>query len=148
MTFILFIAIGGAAGLIARLILPGSKTAGAYVLAAVLGLLGPVLATFIGRAAGLYEPGESSGLIGAIVGAAILVGVAELIALLIRRTAPKTTEVRQEPVTAPAPRMPSADITSKLERLANLRNSGAIEEAEFQRLKADALGTSTPTNRT
>lgn len=139
MTFMLFIAIGGVAGLVARLIVPGSKSGGAYVLAAFLGLLGPVLATFIGRAVGLYEPGESTGLIGAIVGAAILVGFAELLTLLMRRTQPPA---RPRPATVqerePTTESPIA-VVEKLEALARLRASGAIDDAEFQRLKADAL---------
>lgn len=145
MSFMLFIAIGGGAGLVARLIVPGNKSAGAFVLAAFLGLLGPVLATVIGRAVGLYQPGESTGLIGAIVGAAILVGVAELISLLIRKTQPPA---KPRPATVP-PRefitSPSTDVVEKLETLARLRASGAIDDAEFQRLKAEALASgSTP----
>lgn len=145
MSFMLFIAIGGVAGLVARLIVPGRKSAGAYVLAAILGLLGPVLATFIGRALGLYQPGESTGLIGAIVGAAILVGVAELLTLLMRRTQPPA---KPQPATVPA-REPIAtlatEVVEKLEALARLRASGAIDDAEFQRLKAEALASgSTP----
>lgn len=141
MSFMLFIAIGGVAGLVARLIVPGNKSAGAYVLAAFLGLLGPVLATFIGRAIGLYAPGESTGLIGAIVGAAILVGLAELLTLLMRRTQPPAkqqhphaTVQAREPTTSPA-----TDVVERLEALARLRASGAIDDAEFQRLKAEAL---------
>lgn len=145
MSFILFIAIGGVAGLVARLIVPGKKSAGAFVLAAFLGLLGPVLATFIGRAVGFYAPEESTGLIGAIVGAAILVGVAELISLLIRRTQPPA---KPRPATVPAREVttsPATDVIEKLEALARLRASGAIDDAEFQGLKAEALASgSTP----
>lgn len=145
MSFVVFIAIGGVAGLVARLIVPGKKSAGAYVLAAFLGLMGPVLATFIGRAIGLYAPGEPTGLVGAIVGAAILVGLAELLMPLMRRTQPPA---RPQPATVPARKpttSPATHVVEQLEALARLRASCAIDDAEFQRLKAKALASgSTP----
>lgn len=42
--------------------------------------------------------------------------------------------------TAMATRMPGIDPVERLERLAKLRESGAITESEFQRLKAEVIG--------
>ena len=69
-----------AAGLLARLIIPGDKSVLAYVLSAFLGVAGAFLATFMGQAVGWYLPGESTGLLGALLGAAMLIGVWQLVA--------------------------------------------------------------------
>ena len=71
------ILIGFVAGLIAKLIMGGSGPGG-FFLTAVLGIAGSLAATYLGKLLGWYQPGQSAGFIGAIVGAIILLGVYHL----------------------------------------------------------------------
>jgi uncharacterized membrane protein YeaQ/YmgE (transglycosylase-associated protein family) len=66
------IIIGLVAGVIAKLVLPNSGGPSGFVMTAVLGIVGAVVATFLGQALGWYQPGEGAGLLGAIVGAVIV----------------------------------------------------------------------------
>jgi len=67
------ILIGFVAGLVAKLLTPGSGPGG-FFLTAALGIGGSLAATYLGRLAGLYHAGQSAGFIGAIVGAVLLLG--------------------------------------------------------------------------
>ena len=69
------ILIGFVAGLIAKFIVPGSREPSGFILTTILGIVGAFLATFIGQALGWYQPGEGAGLIGAVVGAIIILAV-------------------------------------------------------------------------
>lgn len=73
------IIIGGIAGALAKLIMPG-KDPGGCIITVVLGIVGAVVATYLGRMLGLYGPGQSAGFIGAVVGAIIVLGIYRLIA--------------------------------------------------------------------
>ena len=64
--------IGLIAGILAKLILPNSGGPSGYVMTAALGVVGAFVASFLGQALGLYAPGEGAGLIGAIVGAVLV----------------------------------------------------------------------------
>ena len=76
MDIIWTIIIGLAAGIVAKFILLGSRTEPRdFVTTAILGIVGAMVATFLGRALGWYEPGQGAGLIGAIVGAVIVLTV-------------------------------------------------------------------------
>lgn len=66
------IIIGLVAGIVAKLILPNSGGPSGFVMTAVLGIVGAIVASFLGQALGWYAPGEGAGLIGAIVGAVIV----------------------------------------------------------------------------
>ena len=67
------IIIGFLAGLIARWIHPGvSNEPSGFVLTTLLGIAGAFVATFLGQAIGWYHAGEGAGLIGAVVGAVIV----------------------------------------------------------------------------
>ena len=66
------IVIGFVAGVIAKFIMPGSNEPSGFVLTTILGIVGAVVASFLGRALGWYEPGEGAGIIGAVVGALIV----------------------------------------------------------------------------
>ena len=66
------IVIGFIAGIVAKLITPGDPKPRGFILTTVLGVIGAVLATVLGQAIGWYQPGETAGFIGAIVGAVIL----------------------------------------------------------------------------
>lgn len=72
------IIIGFVAGAVAKLIMPG-KDPGGFIVTIVLGVAGALLATFLGRLIGWYEPGKSAGFIAAVVGAIILLVVYRLI---------------------------------------------------------------------
>ena len=75
MHFLYVVIIGGVAGFIARLISPAPNNPRGFILTIVLGIVGAVIATLIGRALHFYRPGQSAGLIGAIVGAVIVLAV-------------------------------------------------------------------------
>ena len=66
------IIIGFIVGIIAKFITPGDKKPRGFILTTVLGIVGAVLATFLGQAINLYGPGETAGFFGALVGAVIV----------------------------------------------------------------------------
>ena len=63
--------IGLVVGALAKLIMPG-KDPGGFIVTTLLGIVGAVVATWIGQAIGWYRPGEAAGFVGAVVGAIIL----------------------------------------------------------------------------
>jgi uncharacterized membrane protein YeaQ/YmgE (transglycosylase-associated protein family) len=72
MSIVWAVIIGFIAGIIAKLVTPGDPKPRGFILTTVLGIVGAVLATVLGQAIGLYEPGQTAGFIGAIVGSIIL----------------------------------------------------------------------------
>jgi len=58
-------------GIIAKLIMPGRDPGGIFV-TMLIGIIGAVVAGFIGRAIGWYEPGEAAGFFVATLGAILL----------------------------------------------------------------------------
>jgi uncharacterized membrane protein YeaQ/YmgE (transglycosylase-associated protein family) len=66
------IIIGFVAGLIAKFIVPGNNEPRGFILTTILGIIGAVVASYLGQALGWYAPGEGAGFIGAIVGAIIV----------------------------------------------------------------------------
>jgi uncharacterized membrane protein YeaQ/YmgE (transglycosylase-associated protein family) len=74
------IIIGFLAGVIAKFIMPGDNEPAGFVLTAILGIVGAFVATFLGQALGWYAPGQGAGLIGAVVGAIIVLFVYGMIA--------------------------------------------------------------------
>lgn len=72
------IIIGGIAGAIAKFIMPG-RDGGGIILTIILGIVGALVATFLGQALGWYAPGQSTGFIGSIVGAIIVLFVFRLV---------------------------------------------------------------------
>ncbi len=69
------IIIGFIAGVIARLLMPGPNTPKGFVVTTVLGVAGALLASVLGELLGLYRPGQGAGLIGATIGALIILFV-------------------------------------------------------------------------
>jgi uncharacterized membrane protein YeaQ/YmgE (transglycosylase-associated protein family) len=65
------ILIGFLAGIVAKLVTPGPQPSG-FILTTVLGIVGAVLATWLGQVLGIYQPGETTGFIGAVLGAVII----------------------------------------------------------------------------
>jgi uncharacterized membrane protein YeaQ/YmgE (transglycosylase-associated protein family) len=73
------IIIGFVAGVIAKFIMPGKNEPSGFILTTILGIVGAFVASYLGRALGWYEPGEGAGLIGAVVGAIIVLFIYGLI---------------------------------------------------------------------
>jgi len=73
--FLWIVIIGFIAGIIARLLMPGPNTPKGFVVTAILGMAGAFLATIIGDATGLYRPGQGAGLVGATIGALVILFV-------------------------------------------------------------------------
>lgn len=69
------IVVGFVAGIIAKLIMPGDNEPSGFILTTILGIVGAFVATYLGQAMGWYGPGEGAGLIGAAVGAIIVLAV-------------------------------------------------------------------------
>jgi len=72
MSIIWTIIIGFIAGVIAKLITPGRNEPSGFILTTILGIVGAFVATYLGQAIGWYRAGEGAGLIGAVVGAVIV----------------------------------------------------------------------------
>jgi uncharacterized membrane protein YeaQ/YmgE (transglycosylase-associated protein family) len=66
------IIIGFVAGIIAKFIMPGDNEPSGFILTTILGIVGAFVATFLGQALGWCQPGEGAGLIGAVVGAIVV----------------------------------------------------------------------------
>jgi uncharacterized membrane protein YeaQ/YmgE (transglycosylase-associated protein family) len=65
------IVIGFIVGLLAKLVMPG-KDPGGFFITAALGIAGSLLASYGGRALGIYGGDETAGFIGAFLGAIVL----------------------------------------------------------------------------
>jgi uncharacterized membrane protein YeaQ/YmgE (transglycosylase-associated protein family) len=66
------ILIGFVAGVLAKLVTPGDNEPQGFILTTVLGIVGAFVATYLGQAIGWYGPDQSAGLIGAVVGAVLI----------------------------------------------------------------------------
>ena len=66
------IIIGLIAGVLAKLITPGDNEPSGFILTTILGIVGAFVATYSGQALGWYNAGEGAGLIGATVGAIVV----------------------------------------------------------------------------
>ena len=71
MSFIWTILIGLLAGIVAKFLMPG-RDPGGFIITTLLGIVGAVVATWLGQTLGWYGPGQGAGFIGAVVGAVIL----------------------------------------------------------------------------
>jgi len=69
------IIIGFVAGVVAKFIMPGSNEPQGFILTTILGIVGAFVASYLGQALGWYRPGEGAGLIGAVVGAIIVLAI-------------------------------------------------------------------------
>ena len=84
MSIIWTIIIGFVAGLIAKFLHPGPNEPAGFILTTILGIIGAFVATYLGQAVGWYRAGEGAGLIGAVVGAIIILVIWSLVS---RKTA-------------------------------------------------------------
>ena len=79
MGFLWTIIVGFVAGVIAKFLMPGDNEPSGFVLTTILGIIGAVVASFLGQALGWYRPGEGAGLIGAVVGAVIVLVIYSMV---------------------------------------------------------------------
>ena len=70
--------IGLVVGAIAKFIMPGKDPGGIFV-TMLIGIAGSFLGTWLGRAIGHYQDGQSAGFLMSLVGALILLGIYHLI---------------------------------------------------------------------
>jgi uncharacterized membrane protein YeaQ/YmgE (transglycosylase-associated protein family) len=93
------IIIGFIAGIIARFLSPGANEPRGFILTTLLGIAGAFLATFIGQTVGWYRLDQGAGLIGATVGALLVLFIwSRLVASNVIRDPGVTT------TNAPGPR--------------------------------------------
>jgi uncharacterized membrane protein YeaQ/YmgE (transglycosylase-associated protein family) len=78
MSIITTIIIGLIVGIVAKFLMPG-KDPGGMIITILLGIAGSFVASYIGRAAGWYAPGEPAGFIASVLGAIILLFLYRLI---------------------------------------------------------------------
>jgi uncharacterized membrane protein YeaQ/YmgE (transglycosylase-associated protein family) len=70
--------IGLLIGLVARLITPGPNPQG-FILTSLLGIVGAVVATYIGQAMNMYAPGEPAGFFASVIGAVLVLAVFHMV---------------------------------------------------------------------
>ena len=68
------ILIGLVVGALAKFIMPG-KDPGGFIVTILLGIAGSLIATWLGRAIGWYQEGQSAGFIMSLIGAILLLAV-------------------------------------------------------------------------
>ena len=78
MHVIIIVIVGFIVGLIARALMPGNQSMG-FIMTVVLGIIGSVVANYLGQAMHWYAPGEAVGFIGSVAGAIIVLFVVGLI---------------------------------------------------------------------
>jgi uncharacterized membrane protein YeaQ/YmgE (transglycosylase-associated protein family) len=81
---IAWIVIGGIAGAIAKLLMPG-RDPGGCIITVLLGIAGALFAGWLGHQIGWYKANEGAGFVAAIVGAFILLLIYRLILGVTRR---------------------------------------------------------------
>lgn len=79
MSIIWAIVIGFIVGLIAKFLMPG-RDGGGFIVTTLLGIVGAVVATWIGQAMGFYSEGQTAGFIASVIGAIIVLFVYNLVA--------------------------------------------------------------------
>lgn len=78
MHFIWSILIGFIVGLAARALMPGPNPMG-FILTTILGVVGALVATFVGQGLGWYAEGSGAGFIASVVGATVLLFIYALV---------------------------------------------------------------------
>ena len=66
------IIVGLVVGIIAKLFVHGPGEPQGFVLTAIVGIVGSVLASYLGQALGWYQPGQAAGWIMSVIGAIIV----------------------------------------------------------------------------
>jgi uncharacterized membrane protein YeaQ/YmgE (transglycosylase-associated protein family) len=71
MSIIWAVLIGFVVGILAKFLTPGKDPSGFFITAGI-GIVGSLIATFLGRSMGWYATDETAGFLGALVGSIIL----------------------------------------------------------------------------
>ena len=79
MSIIWTILIGFIIGLVARALMPGRQSMG-FILTTILGVVGSLIASYLGQAMGWYSAGAPAGFIASVVGAIILLALYGMVA--------------------------------------------------------------------
>ena len=79
MVLIWVIFIGLLVGAVAKFLMPGDDPGG-IVVTALIGIVGSIVATYLGHALGFYRAGEGAGFIGAVVGSVLLLAAYRAVA--------------------------------------------------------------------
>ena len=66
--------VGLIVGIVAKFLMPG-RDPGGFIITAILGIAGAMLASFIGSSTGAYGPNEPTGFLSSVVGAVILLAI-------------------------------------------------------------------------
>jgi len=77
MSIIWAIIIGFIVGIVAKFLMPG-RDPGGFIVTAILGIVGALVATFLGQAMGLYAAGQSAGFIASVIGAMVVLFIYHL----------------------------------------------------------------------
>ena len=77
MDVLIWIVFGLVVGVVAKFVMPG-RDPGGMIMTIVLGIVGAVLGGWIGRALGVYQPGQPAGFIMAVIGAIVVLAVYRL----------------------------------------------------------------------
>ena len=72
------IIIGLLAGIVAKFLMPG-RDPGGFIVTTLLGIVGALVATFLGQAMGIYGAGQSAGFIGAVIGAIVVLAIYHMV---------------------------------------------------------------------
>ncbi len=78
MSIVWAIVIGLLVGIVAKFLMPG-RDPGGFIVTALLGIVGAVVATFLGQALGLYAAGQSAGFIASVIGAILVLFIYNLV---------------------------------------------------------------------
>ena len=78
MGILAWIVLGLVAGAIAKAIMPG-RDPGGFIVTTLLGIVGAVVATFLGQALGLYAAGQSAGFIASVIGAIVVLAIYNMV---------------------------------------------------------------------
>jgi uncharacterized membrane protein YeaQ/YmgE (transglycosylase-associated protein family) len=78
MSIIWAIIIGFIVGVIAKFLMPG-RDPGGFIITAILGIIGALVATFLGQAMGIYAAGQSAGFVASVIGAMIVLFIYHLV---------------------------------------------------------------------
>lgn len=71
MQYVTMALVGLVVGALAKFILPG-KQGGGIIMTSILGIIGALVAGFVGQAIGWYQPGQGAGFIASVVGAIVV----------------------------------------------------------------------------
>ena len=77
MDVLIWIVFGLVVGVVAKFVMPG-RDPGGMIVTIVLGIVGALLGGWIGRALGVYQPGQPAGFIMAVIGAVVVLAVYRL----------------------------------------------------------------------